>query len=140
MVRKHFSDVGREESKKEGFKGFYARYLWSRDDNCPNFAMRLMEIEPGGHTSYHSHLEEHEFYFLEGEPGYVDDKGVETKLNAGDTVYVAADEAHQIKNLGNTVMRMICMIPILPGGDGKAPAPRPDGRGYVTQDIPSSGC
>lgn len=140
MVRKHFSDVPREKSTKEGFKGFYARYLWSKEDDCPNFAMRLMEIEPGGHTSYHSHLEEHEFYFLDGEPGYVDEKGVETKLNAGDSLYVPADEPHQIKNLGSTNMKLICMIPILAGGDGKAPAPRPDGKDYVTLEKPSAGC
>jgi hypothetical protein len=29
------------------------------------------------------------------------------------------------------------MIPILPGGDGKTPAPRPDGRDYVTKERPS---
>ncbi len=140
MIRKHFSEVEREESKKEGFKGFFARYLWCTDDNCPNFAMRLMEIEPGGHTSYHSHLEEHQFYFLEGEPGYVDEKGTEIKLNIGDTIYVPPDEAHQIKNLGSKIMRMICMIPILPGGNGKSPAPRPDGRGYVTEETPTCSC
>ena len=140
MIRKHFSEVKREESKKEGFKGFFARYLWCKDDGCPNFAMRLMEIEPGGHTSYHSHLEEHQFYFLEGEPAYVDEKGNEINLNVGDTLCVPPDEPHQIKNVGDTVMRMICMIPILPGGDGKAPAPRPDGRGYVTGEVPSSSC
>ncbi len=140
MIRKHYSEVEKKESKKEGFKGFFARFLWCKDDGCPNFAMRMMEIEPGGHTSYHSHLEEHQFYFVEGEPAYIDEKGDETKLNVGDTIYVQADEPHQIKNVGNKVMRMICMIPILPGGDGKNPAPRPDGRGYVTEEKPSSGC
>ena len=129
MTSKHYSEVERMASDKEGFKGFFARYLWSKDDGCPNFAMRMMEIEPGGHTSYHAHREEHEFYFVEGEPAYVDEKGNETKLKVGDTVFVPSDEAHQIKNVGNTVMRMICMIPILPGGDGKNPAPRPGGMG-----------
>jgi quercetin dioxygenase-like cupin family protein len=126
MYRKHFSEVERKEIGNEGFKGFFARYLWSRDDDVPHFAMRMMEMEPGGHTSYHSHLEEHEFYFLEGESAYVDGKGNETNIKAGDTIYVPADEPHQIKNVGDTLMRMICMIPIFPGGDGKSPAPRPD--------------
>jgi len=140
MIRKHYSEVERMESKKEGFKGFFARYLWCKDDGCPNFAMRMMEIEPGGHTSYHSHLEEHQFYFVEGEPAYVDANGKETKLDVGDTVYVASDEPHQIKNVGKDVMRMICMIPILPGGDGKNPAPRPDDGGCVTKAKPSCSC
>ena len=65
---------------------------------------------------------------------YPDDaEGKEIRLKVGDAVYVAPDEPHQIKNVGDTLMRMVCMIPILPGGDGKKPAPRPDGKGYVTE-------
>jgi quercetin dioxygenase-like cupin family protein len=136
MKKKHFSDVPREEIKKEGFRGMFARYLWSTDDGCPNYAMRIMEFEPGGHTSYHGHAEEHEFYFLEGEAAYVDAEGNETRLHPGDTLYSKPDEPHQIKNVGNTLMRMICTIPILPGGDGKLPAPRAGkpGSGYVSGD------
>ena len=137
MIKKNINDVERIENKKEGFKGMFQCFLWSKDDGCPNFAMRVMEFEPHGHTSYHAHREEHEFYFLEGEPVYVDAEGNETPLKPGDTVYVASDEPHQIKNAGNTVMKMVCTIPILPGGDGKGPAPRPDGKDYVTKEKPS---
>ncbi|MEJ2719050.1 MAG: cupin domain-containing protein [Deltaproteobacteria bacterium] len=136
MIKKRASDVEAIESKKDGFKGMHARFLWSTDDGCPNFAMRLMEFEPYGHTSYHKHMEEHEFYFLEGEAAYVDANGNETRLQPGDTVYCGPDEPHQIKNLGPTPMKMICTIPILPGGDGKLPAPRPDGSDYVTEEKP----
>jgi quercetin dioxygenase-like cupin family protein len=139
MKKKHYTEVERIESKKEGFKGMQQRFLWTKADDCPNFAMRLMEFEPHGYTSYHAHLEEHQFYFLEGEPAFIDAEGNETRLKIGDTVYVPSDEPHQIKNVGDTVMRMICMIPILDGGDGKAPAPRPDGKGYVPKEKPS-GC
>ena len=137
MIKKHFTDVETIESKKEGFKGMQQRFLWSKDDGCSHFAMRLMEFDPHGHTSYHAHLEEHEFFFLEGEPAFVDAEGNETRLKIGDTVYVPPDEAHQIKNVGDKVMRMICMIPILEGGDGKAPAPRPEGGDYVTKNKPT---
>lgn len=139
MIKKHSTDVGEIESKKEGFKGMQQRFLWTKDDGCSNFAMRLMEFEPHGHTSYHAHLEEHQFFFLEGEPAFVDSEGNEISLKAGDTIYVPPDEPHQIKNMGDTVMKLICMIPILPGGDGKTPAPRPDGKDYVTKEKPS-GC
>ncbi|MBE9573368.1 MAG: cupin domain-containing protein [Proteobacteria bacterium] len=137
MIKKHYTDVEIEENKKDGFKGMFARYLWSTDDGCQNFAMRIMEFEPHGHTSYHSHLEEHQFFFLEGEPAYIDAEGNEIRLKVGDTIYVPSDEPHQIKNIGDTVMKIICMIPVLPGGDGKAPAPRPDGKDYVTKEKPS---
>ncbi|MDX2512463.1 MAG: cupin domain-containing protein [Desulfobacterales bacterium] len=132
MIRKCSADVAPIETLREGFKGMHARYLWSTDDGPQKFAMRLMEFEPYGHTSYHKHLEEHQFYFLEGEPAYVGADGNEIRLAPGDTIYTASDEEHQIKNAGSTVMKMICMIPILPGGDGKYPAPRPDGKDYVS--------
>jgi quercetin dioxygenase-like cupin family protein len=96
-----------------------ARFALTKDEGCPRYAMRLMEFGPGGHTSKHAHPEEHEFYFLEGEPAIVDCDGKETRLKVGDFVYVLPNERHQIKNLGKTIMRMICTIPILPGGDGK---------------------
>ncbi len=124
MKKKHGADVQAVEMKHEGFKGMSARYLWTKDDNCPNYAMRLMEFEPGGHTSFHAHAEEHEFYFLEGSPVFVDADGNETHLVPGDTLYTAPNELHQIKNVGTTTVKMICTIPILPGGDGKLPAPR----------------
>jgi quercetin dioxygenase-like cupin family protein len=139
MIKKNIADVAPVETKKEGFKGMHARYVWSADDGNQKFAMRIMEFEPNGHTSFHNHLEEHQFLFLEGEPAYVDAQGNETKLKPGDTVYCGSDEPHQIKNVGTTVMKMVCMIPILPGGDGKLPAPRADGRDYVNPKK-SSGC
>ncbi|HIJ56195.1 MAG TPA: cupin domain-containing protein [Deltaproteobacteria bacterium] len=138
MIKKHYTDVTPTLSEKEGFKGMLQRFIWSKDDGCPHFAMRIMEFEPYGHTSYHAHLEEHQFFFLEGEPAIVDAKGNETRLKAGDSIYVPSDEPHQIKNMGKTVMKMLCMIPILPGGDGKAPAPRSNGKDYVTVEKPSA--
>ena len=129
MKRKHLAEVKPAEVNKEGFSGMSARYLWTADDGCPNYAMRIMEFEPGGYTSYHSHLEEHEFYFVEGEAAYVDGDGNEIRVSPGDGIYCPPDEPHQIKNVGKTTMKMVCTIPILPGGDGKFPAPRPDAEG-----------
>ena len=139
MIKKHYTDVNRIESMKSGFKKMFARYIWSKDDGDLRFAMRMMEFEPHGQTSYHAHLEEHQFFFLEGRPAYVDFEGNEIPLKVGDTIYVPPDEPHQIKNVGDTLMKMLCIIPILPGGDGKAPAPRPDGKDYVTIEKPSQG-
>ncbi len=119
MKKKNSAEVIPREMKNEGIKGVFARYLWSTDDGCKNFAMRVFEFEAGGYTSYHSHLEDHEFYFLEGEPAYVDADGNEVRLAPGDTIYCPPREPHQIKNMGRAKMRMICVIPILGSGDGK---------------------
>ena len=137
MQKKHWTEVEGILSDKEGFKGMNQRFIWTKADGCERFAMRLMEFEPYGYTSYHAHLEEHEFFVLEGEAIAVDAEGEEIKLLEGDTLYVPSDEPHQMKNAGGSPMRLLCMIPILPGGDGKVPAPRPDGQDYVTKERPS---
>ncbi len=119
MKIKHFQNAENVGISKEGCEGMRAYFCLSKDDGCPRFAMRVIEFEPHGHTSFHNHPEEHEAYILEGEPSYIDADGKEHKLNVGDTIFVEPNEMHQFKNLGDTVMRMICVIPILPGGDGK---------------------
>jgi quercetin dioxygenase-like cupin family protein len=139
VIKKHWTDVKGIKSDKDGFKGMLQHFIWTKEDGCEHFAMRLMEFEPYGCTSYHSHREEHEFFLLEGDMAIVDKEGRETRLNAGDTAYVAPDEPHQVINVGDGVMRVLCIIPILPGGDGKTPAPRSDGRDYVTLQKPSQG-
>ena len=119
MIRKGLSEVPETRMTKPGFQGMTARFALTLDDGCPRYAMRMMEFEPGGCTSLHAHPEEHEFYFLEGEPAIVDGEGRETRLKIGDFVYTLPGEPHQLRNLGSTPMRVICTIPILPGGDGK---------------------
>ncbi|MGO8760738.1 MAG: cupin domain-containing protein [Desulfobaccales bacterium] len=126
MFKKHYTEVPQTVIDKEGFEGMVARFALTKDDGCPHYAMRIMEFKPGGHTSLHAHQEEHEFYFLEGDGELLDGKGQKIPLRPGDLAYTAPNEAHQINNVGDTALRVLCTIPILPGGDGKAttmPAP-----------------
>jgi quercetin dioxygenase-like cupin family protein len=120
MIRKHLEAVPATPITREGFAGMTARFALTKDDGCPNYAMRVMEFEPGGYTSLYAHAEEHEFFFFEGEPAMRDGDGNEVRLQAGDLVYVPPNESHQIRNIGKTRMRVICTIPILAGGDGKS--------------------
>jgi quercetin dioxygenase-like cupin family protein len=120
MIRKRSAEVPGVEMDKPGFRGMTARFALTRDDGMPNYAMRIMEFAPGGYTSLHAHLEEHEFYFIDGRPAIVDGAGNETPVDSGDVVYVAPNEPHQLRNRGDAPMRVVCTIPILPGGDGKA--------------------
>lgn len=119
MIRKDLSQIPAVSIEKPGFRGMTARYALTKDDGCPHYAMRMMEFEPGGCTSLHAHPEEHEFYFLDGEPAMVGPDGKEILVRPGEFVYTLPDEPHQIRNVGATPMRVICTIPILPGGDGK---------------------
>jgi quercetin dioxygenase-like cupin family protein len=119
VICKHIAEIPETKIDWKGYMGLTARFVLTKDDGCPRYAMRVMEFEPGGHTSLHAHPEEHEVYFLEGEPVIVEGNGKETRLSVGDFIYVPPNELHQFKNRGSTRMRMICTIPILPGGDGK---------------------
>ena len=125
MIHKHLSQVPGTVIEKSGFRGMTARFALTADDGCPRYAMRVMEFEPGGYTSLHSHPEEHEFYFLEGKAAVVGADGSEVEATSGSMIYVAPGEAHQLKNVGCGTMRVVCTIPILPGGDGKT-----TGHGY----------
>ncbi len=79
-------------------------------DGAPNFAMRVFEIAPGGHTPHHRHPYEYEVYVIEGQ-GAVWREGREVPVRSGDILYVPADEPHQFKNVGGQPFRFVCLIP-----------------------------
>ena len=120
MLLKKSNDVKRQAIAIDGFAGAYNRYLLIKEDGCPNYALRLSEIEPNGHTSYHAHEEEHEYYFLEGKGVVVDHNKVEYIVESGDAVYIPQKQNHQVKNIGKSILKFICTIPILKDGDGKS--------------------
>ncbi|MCB2187344.1 MAG: cupin domain-containing protein [Deltaproteobacteria bacterium] len=133
MVMKHLAEVPGAAITAEGFQGMTAHFALTRADGCPRYAMRVMEFQPGGHTSLHAHEEEHEFFFWEGEAICRDGQGGETKLVPGDLLYTAPREPHQLLNVGPGVMRVICTIPLLANGDGKTTTPVPVSRATCTK-------
>ncbi|MCP2520178.1 cupin domain-containing protein, partial [SCandidatus Aminicenantes bacterium Aminicenantia_JdfR_composite] len=80
-------------------------------DNPPNFYLRMIEVEPGGHTPFHSHSKEHEVFILEGNGKIRDEKGKEYSLREGMVVYVPPREKHQFKNNGEGILKFLCIIP-----------------------------
>jgi quercetin dioxygenase-like cupin family protein len=122
MILKHARDVPAEPVEKPGFSGFAARYLLTAGDGCPRYALRLMEISPGGCTSYHRHREEHEMFFLEGE-GVLACNGTENRVVAGDAVLLLPCENHQVRNTGSRCMKIICTVPLFPGKTGRETTP-----------------
>lgn len=123
MILKHVQEVTANHIDKPGFSGMTARYMLTADDGCPRYALRLMEWAPGGQTSYHRHQEEHEMFVIEGKAIAVGEGKKEMRLRAGDALYFAPCEGHQIRNCGSGVLRMICTVPLFPGMDGKATSP-----------------
>jgi quercetin dioxygenase-like cupin family protein len=110
--------VGKTESvepaeiQEKGIEGVSMKVIISTEDGAPNFVMRVFDIQPGGHTPYHSHEWEHEVYVLEGK-GCVREGEKEHALGPGSFAFVAPNEEHNFANTGDGVFRFICVVPIV---------------------------
>ena len=107
----HTEEVPAQPVTDEGAREVTVRWLISRPEGAPNFAMRVFEMAPGGCTPQHEHAWEHEVYILAGETEVVGEAGA-TALAVGDAVLVLSGERHQFRNAGRSPARMLCMIPL----------------------------
>ena len=107
----HYDDV---EAKiaEEGISGLKVRWLITKDIGAENFAMRMFEMEPGGHSPYHNHSWEHEVFVLDG-TGIVVGEKEERTFRPQDVIFVPPNEKHQFRNNGKNVIRFLCLIPYL---------------------------
>ncbi len=94
----------------EGADGATIRELITCREGAPNFAMRMFEVAPGGHTPLHTHPYEHEVFILEGE-GELRGGLAPRALRPGDAVFVPPDALHQFNNPGRKTLRFLCLIP-----------------------------
>ncbi len=94
----------------EGAKDVAIRWLISKDDGAENFAMRMFELQPGGHTPLHTHPHEHEVFVIEGEGSFVYE-GQEHHFEGDYAIFVPGGKEHQFKNTGKSILRMLCIIP-----------------------------
>jgi len=100
----------REVEAKEVEEGFRLKIRWLNTEGSSNFAVRHFEIEPGGYSPHHSHPWEHEIFVLEGNGTVLGYKKVEA-ISVGDLISIPAEETHQIKNTGKSILKILCMIP-----------------------------
>jgi quercetin dioxygenase-like cupin family protein len=106
----NFRDVEAQAVDEPGASGVTVRWLISEKDGAPNFAMRLFEIEPDGHTPYHQHEWEHEVLILKGTGSLVTEEG-SSPLSKGDALFVPGEEKHQFKNASQETLIFICVVP-----------------------------
>jgi quercetin dioxygenase-like cupin family protein len=106
----HYQNV-EAKSADEGASKLKVRWLITKEMGAPNFAMRLFEMEPKGHSPLHSHPWEHEVFILEGE-GLVASTEGDKKFRTGDVVFVLPNEKHQFKNNGDKTLKFLCLVPI----------------------------
>jgi len=106
----HSSKIELENMEESGAEGIGVRWLVTRDDGAPNFAMRLFELKPKGHSPLHSHYWEHEVYILEGECR-VKCEGQERNASAGYVVFIPPNAEHLFANVGKSTLKFLCLVP-----------------------------
>jgi quercetin dioxygenase-like cupin family protein len=108
------SNVTKSSVEIDGAKGVEIRWLISKDDGAENFSMRMFEIQPGGNTPLHTHPHEHEVFAIEGNGVFVYE-GKEHEFGAEYVIFVPGGSEHQFRNTGDSVLRMLCLIPASAG-------------------------
>ncbi len=110
MIVKDYRDIAAEEVTMAGAESVTIRWLLGKGSAAPNFYLRLFEVQPGGHSPYHSHAMEHEIFVLEGQ-GRINAKGTRHAVSAGSFALVEPNEEHQFENTGETVFKFLCVVP-----------------------------
>lgn len=106
----HFTDVPAQVFGDDA-PGVTIRWVIDEDhDGAPNYALRVIEVAPGGHTPDHAHPYEHENYVVEGQ-GRVLLGDVWREVGPGSVIFVPAGLQHQYVNTGETTFRFLCGIP-----------------------------
>lgn len=110
MKIEHYKKTPARKIKLEGSKDVKIRWLISQKENAPHFAMRMLEVEPGGHTPYHSHDNEHEVFVYKG-IGTLVIESESKDFEPGFVIYVPPAAMHQFRNRGNETLEFLCLIP-----------------------------
>jgi len=106
----HSSKIKLESMEESGAEGIKVRWLIKKEDGAPNFAMRLFELQPNGHSPFHSHDWEHEVYILEGDCR-VKCECQEEKASSGYVVFIPPKAKHQFANAGKSTLKFLCLVP-----------------------------
>ncbi len=107
----HFTDVPAETFGDEA-PGVTIRWVIDEQrDGAPVFALRVIEVAPGGHTPDHTHPFEHENFVIEGK-GRVQISGQWHDVGPGDVVFVPPSVPHTYVNAGSSPFKFLCGIPV----------------------------
>ena len=110
MIARHYTDVKLEKATEA--EGVSLRVVIGEKEGAPNFVMRVVDLQPGASSPRDCHDWEHEVFVLSGK-GRVYGGGEEVTLSPGYTVFVPPMEEHQFSNVGDEILRFVCLIPLL---------------------------
>jgi quercetin dioxygenase-like cupin family protein len=107
----HYTDVPAMIFGDEA-PGVTIRWLIDEEnDRTPNYALRLIEVAPGGHTPFHAHPFEHENFVLSGK-GRLRIEDEKHEVGPGSVMFVPAGMSHNFENAGAEPFRFLCGIPV----------------------------
>lgn len=110
MVRKITEVRAQDVSDGKETVGVTKRLLIDPVESPSTFAVRLFTLAPGGHTAFHSHPFEHGVVVLKGRGEVMSAQGAKP-LESGRVVFVAPDELHQFRNVGDEPLEFLCVVP-----------------------------
>ena len=82
----------------------------SETDGAPVYALRMIEVAPGGHTPNHNHPYEHENFVVEGKGRVMIGDAWHT-VGAGDVIFVPPGIQHTYENAGETPFKFL-LLPV----------------------------
>ena len=107
----HYTEVPAEVFGQEA-PGVTIRWVIDeKRDGAPTYALRVIEVAPGGHTPDHTHPFEHENYVIEG-TGKVQIDGEWFEVGPGDVVFVPPGVQHTYVNASEVPFKFLCGIPV----------------------------
>ncbi|MFQ6101182.1 MAG: cupin domain-containing protein [Anaerolineae bacterium] len=106
MLNRDYREVPMEPVEE----GITIRWIIGQSEGAPNFAMRVVEFQPGAVFETHQHPYEHEIFVLEGE-GMAEGPEGEVQMRPGAALLIPPDEPHGYRNTGEGTLRFICVIP-----------------------------
>ena len=86
--------------------GSVMRRVITTEDGAPNFCMRVIEVEPGASSPFHSHEWEHEVLILSGQ-GTVKGEQGESKIEKDSVIFVPSGEEHSFINTSDEPLRFV---------------------------------
>ena len=112
MKHTPYQEIELKPFSGEDTRGAGIRWLISERDGAENFAMRMIELEPGGYSPRHCHPGEHEIFVWKG-TGELQVGGRSYPLRPGIAAFVPGGTEHQFINTSpDQKLEFICVIPL----------------------------
>lgn len=106
----HVAEVLGQPLSGKDIERVVKRLLVGPDEGWQGWALRLFELESGGHTPRHDHPWPHINYVTKGR-GILHLDGVDHAVDEGSFAFVPAGATHQYRNVGTDTFAFICIVP-----------------------------